>query len=205
MRRCLVKWIWRLLGQRPDLTTLERLPFTPSVDAGPRPGDNRDHYARVVAHEAPGAPEPDGPFRLLARAVLGYEIFPPTLVTGVVRRRPVQPGDTFGICYHFLPGLDLFFGGRVLDVFDGEVDEQWRAGFLFRTVAGHPELGEETFAVAKDLASGTVEVSLDSWSRPGTWLSRLVKPYTRRVQIHASKAALDQLQTVAEVAQNDPP
>jgi hypothetical protein len=192
-----MQFIWRLFGQRPNLATLERLPITPGVDAGPRSGDNRDHYSRVVAHEAAGVPEPDGPFRRLATAILGYEIFPPTIVVGVLPRRPLCPGETFGICYHFLPGLDLFFGGRVMEVFDGEVAGQWRAGFRFRTVAGHPELGEETFAVAKDTATGAVQVSLDSWSRPGTWLTWLAKPYTRRVQIHVSKAALDHLQAVA--------
>ena len=106
-----------------------------------------------MAHEAPGDPEADGPYRRLARAVQAYEIFPLWLVSGVLRREPVEPGDTYGICYHFLPGVDLFFGGRVTESFDGPADGVWRAGFTFRTVQGHLELGEETFFVEKDAVS----------------------------------------------------
>ena len=75
--------IWRCFGQQPRLETQDVRPFSPGVEQGPQPGDRRDSYERVVAHEAPGDPEPDGPFRRLARAVRAYEIFPPWLVSGV--------------------------------------------------------------------------------------------------------------------------
>jgi hypothetical protein len=189
--------IWRLQGQRPDLNSLERLPLSPGVELGPRPGDRRDSYQRDYAREAPGPPEPDGPFRRLARAIQGYEVFPPSWVSGVLRRAPVEAGDTYGISYHFLPGIDLFFGGRVMAAFDGPEGDVWRAGFTFRTLRGHPELGEETFWVEKDLASGVVRAGLRSWSRPGHWLTRLVAPLTRWVQVRACHAALDQFARVA--------
>ncbi len=189
--------LWRCFGQKPRLETLDALPFSPGVEQGPRPGDRRDCYERVVAREPPGAPVADGPYRRLARAVRGYEIFPPRLVSGVLRRAPVESGDTYGICYHFLPSLDLFFGGRVTDSFDGPTDGVWRAGFTFRTLQGHPELGEETFFVEKD-ASGAVRVGLRSWSRPGLWLTRLAAPYTRWVQVRACHAALDHLERTAK-------
>jgi hypothetical protein len=191
--------VWRVFGQRPRLEALDGRPVTPGVEAGPRPGDRRDAYERVVAHEPPGPPEPDGPFRRLARAVLAYEVFPPSLVSGVLRRAPVQSGDTYGICYHFVPGVDLFFGGRVTAAFDGPDGDVWRAGFTFRTLAGHPELGEETFFVEKD-AAGAVKVGLQSWSRPGLWLTRLLAPFTRRVQVRSCHAALDNLERVAALA-----
>jgi Domain of unknown function (DUF1990) len=196
-----VQIIWRFLGQQPDLARLEPLPLTPGVGIGPGPGDRQDSYERVMAQEAPGAPEPAGPFELLAKAILGYEIFPPQLVSGVLRRNPVQVGDTYGICYHFWPGIDFFFAGRVVAVFREEAEGVWRAGFTFRTVIGHPELGEETFWVEKDKATGAVRAGLRSWSRPGTWWTRLGKPYARRVQVRACHAALDNLQRVAQSAQ----
>jgi hypothetical protein len=194
-----VQIIWRFLGQQPDLARLEPLPFSPGVEAGPQPGDRRDSYERVVSHEPPGPPEPAGPFVAVARAIFGYEIFPPSLVSGVLRRNPVQEGDTYGVRYHVFPGIDFFFGGRVLAVFREELDGVCRAGFTFRTVVGHPELGEETFWVEKD-REGQVRAGLRSWSRPGTWLTRLAKPYTRWVQVRACHAALDNLQRVAEAA-----
>jgi len=192
--------LWRRFGQRPRLDSLDALPFSPGVEAGPRPGDRRDVYERVVAHEAPGDPEPDGPYRRLARAVRAYEIFPPRLVSGVLRRAPVESGDTYGICYHFLPGVDLFFGGRVTASFDDPDGSVWRAGFTFRTLRGHPELGEETFYVEKDAATGEVRAGLCSWSRPGLGLTRLLRPYARRVQVRACYAALDQLERTAKGA-----
>jgi hypothetical protein len=189
--------IWRFLGQRPNLDALDPLPLTPGVGAGPGPGDHSDSYERVMATEAPGPPQPDGPFEMLARAILGYEIFPPSLVSGVLRRNPVQVGDTYGICYHVLPGIDLFFAGRVVAVFREQADGVWRAGFTFRTVIGHPELGEETFWVEKDLATGVVRAGLRSWSRPGLWLTWLGRPFARRIQVRACHAALDNLQRMA--------
>ena len=191
--------IWRFLGQKPNLDSLEPLPLTPGVGAGPGPGDYRDSYERIMATEPPGPPLPDGPFEALARAILGYEIFPPPLVTGVLRRNPVQLGDTYGICYHVVSGIDLFFAGRVTDVFR----DDHRAGFTFRTVIGHPELGEETFWVEKDQATGVVRAGLRSWSRPGTWLTWLGRPLVRRIQVRACHAALDNIQRVATSAKCD--
>jgi hypothetical protein len=189
--------LWRCFGQRPRLETLDALPVSPGVELGPRPRDRRDAYERVVGREAPGEPEPEGPYRRLARAVRAYEVFPRRLVSGLLRRAPIEAGDTYGICYHLLPGLDLFFGGRATASFDGPDGGVWRAGFTFRTLRGHPELGEETFYVEKDVATGEVRAGLRSWSRPGLWLTRLLSPYARWVQVRACLAALDQLQRTA--------
>src|SRR5262245_14608253 len=187
--------LWRCLGRRPRLDDLERLPVSPGVEDGPRPGDARDRHVRVVAREAPGPPEPDGPYQRLARALRAYDVFPPRLVTGVLRR-PVQPGDTFGTCYHFLPGVDLFFGGRVTACFDGPDGDAWRGGWTLRTLAGHPMVGEETFAVEKG-PDGAVRVEIRSWSRPASWLARLTRPLVRRLQLRAARAALDHLERMA--------
>lgn len=189
--------LWRFLGHKPDLSFWEKQPFSPTVEQGPRPGDHRDRYERVVAHEPPGPPEPGGPYQRLAKAVRGYEVFPPTLVSGVLRRNPVERGDTYGICYHLFPGIDLVFAGRVIDSFDGPSGDVWRAGFTFWTVRGHPELGEETFLVEKASRTGVVRVSLSSWSRPGTWLTRAAAPVTRWIQVRASYRGLNHLEQVA--------
>jgi hypothetical protein len=189
--------ICRFLGQRPDLAALAVLPLTPGVEAGWQPGDRRDRCERIVAHEAPGDPEPGGPFERLAAAILRYDIFPPSRVSGALPRVPLQPGDTYGICYHALPGIDLVFGGRVTQSFHERDGEMWRAGFTFQTVAGHPMVGEETFWVEKDRATGAVKAGLHSWSRPGTWLTRLGKPFLRWVQVRSSHAAVERMAQTA--------
>jgi uncharacterized protein (UPF0548 family) len=187
-----------MLGRIPRLDEWEKRPFWPDVENGPGPGDRRDAYEREVCVEAPGAPEPDGVLRRAAAAILRYDIFPPRLVRPVLRRAPVQVGDTVGICFHMAPGIDVFFAARVTACFDEEKGGVWQTGFTYRTLIGHPEYGEETFSVEKDVASGRVIVALRSWSRPGTLLALMLPPWVRRQQVRASGAAMAHLAETAK-------
>jgi hypothetical protein len=195
--------LFRGLGPAARLDDWEQRPFAPGTESGPLAQDHRDHYERIVATEAPGEPAPDGAHRRVAAAIFRYEIFPPQLVSGVLRRTPVQQGDTVGILFHTPLFAELFFAARVIDCFDARVQNPtqspplWKSGFTYRTLAGHPELGEETFSVEKNCETGAVRVSLRSWSRPGTLLARVFSPIVRKLQIHASHAALDHLAAIA--------
>ncbi len=102
--------LWRAA---PDLARWERAAM---IDPTRRPRDHADAYVREVGIEAVGAPGATCA-RLLA-AVRNYDIFPPTLVRGVLRR-PVEVGDTVGIHYVRLPLVRLFFAARVIATFDG--------------------------------------------------------------------------------------
>src|SRR5215472_13157353 len=124
-----MQWICRIVRQRPRLETWEGRPFSEGVESGPRAGDARDCLERTIATEQPGLPETDGPHARLAQAILSYRIFPPRLVTGVLRQPQVQVGEAVGICYHLVPGLDLFFAARVIDRFDRAEGSLWRTGF----------------------------------------------------------------------------
>jgi uncharacterized protein (UPF0548 family) len=128
---------------------------------------------------------------------MAYDIFPPSLATRIVRRAPVQVGDTVGLCYRLLPGVNMFIASRVIDVFDAPVAGAWRCGFTYRTLEGHAEIGEETFAVEKDMATGVVRASLTAWSRPGHWLTRVGYWYARWCQLHAGRSAIRYLHAVA--------
>lgn len=189
------------------LARWEARPFHDTVALGPAPGDKRDVYTRRIGLEQQGPPAADGPFRRAADAILAYRVFPPTVIAGLLRHTPVQPGDTVGIRYRGLGLVHLFFAARVVAIFDGPSDGPsegpgeghsgtWRAGFTYRTLRGHPELGEETFAVTKR-ATGEVEVSLTAWSRPGTWLARLFPFVVRFLQVRGSRAALAHLEALA--------
>ncbi len=159
--------------------------------------DRDDVYERDLAPEAPG--EPGERFRRVHAAIRAYSIFPPSLVAGVTRR-PIEAGDVVGIHYRGFPLVRLFFAARVVEVFDGPGEGAfagwWRAGFRYRTLVGHPELGEESFTVEKELATGRVRVALRSWSRPGTCLARTFSPVVRRAQVRASHAALAHLAAI---------
>jgi uncharacterized protein (UPF0548 family) len=195
----------RLFGMKPRLERWEGKAFSAGVENGPGPRDSRDSYERQVAVESPGEPERAGPFRRVADAIWRYAIFPPSYVTPILRRAPVEVGDAVGICYHFFPGIDFFFAARVIARFDGQEGSLWRAGFTYRTLHGHPETGDETFSVEKDLATGVIRIALRSWSRPGLFLTRLGYPFTRRTQRRASHAALDHLQSAASANPNTSP
>lgn len=191
-------------ARRPDLSDLagwEGLPFAPGTEGGPGPGDHDEAFERVVGREAPGAPAVDGPLRRAGAAILAYRIFPAALLTPVLRRAPLEVGDTVGGFYHPLgPWLGgIFFASRAVDRFDGPTPDgrTWRVGFTYRTLATHPELGEETFSAEKDLATGQVVVAMRSWSRPGNPFSRALAPVARLLQLRANEAALAALARVA--------
>jgi len=189
--------IFLLPGQKPDLSVWAARDFPPAVLAGPKPTDNLDRHARVVAREPPGDPLADGPFRRAATAISEYRVFSPTQITPVLAKTPVAIGDTVGLTYRLVPGLRMFVACRVIDVFDGPTASGWRAGFTYRTLAGHAELGEEIFAVEKDRTTGDVTASLTAWSRPGHWLTRIGYLYSRWCQTHAGRGALNQLEAAA--------
>lgn len=171
--------------------------FSQGSEDGPRPSDHRDDYEREVGCEPPGEPLPDGPHRRAAAAILRYDIFPPSRIEPVLSRTPIEIGTTVGALYHLLPLLDVFFASRVTACFDGPEGGWFRTGFTYRTLDGHPEMGEETFSAEKELTTGIVRVALRSWSRPGTWVTRIGRPALRAVQVGASRAALEHLAELA--------
>ena len=56
------------------------------------------------------------------------------------------------------------------------LDEPQLRGFGYGTLPGHPECGEERFAVRHDPATGAVFSEVVSFSRPATWWGRAGKP-----------------------------
>ena len=61
------------------------------------------------------------------------------------------------------------------------VDEPNRAGFVYGTLPGHPEDGEEAFLVHLD-DDGTVRLAVTAFSRPGSLLTRVGGPIGRVAQ-----------------------
>jgi uncharacterized protein (UPF0548 family) len=61
------------------------------------------------------------------------------------------------------------------------IDEPFRRGFAYGTLAGHPESGEESFVVSQD-HDGTVSLAITAFSRPATRLARAAGPLGRAAQ-----------------------
>ena len=67
-----------------------------------------------------------------------------------------------------------------------------KAGFRYVTLQGHPECGIASFEVRSG-PKGEVTILLDARSRPGSWLTRLGRPFARRFQQTMTRAALRRL------------
>lgn len=157
-----------------------------------------DRHSRIVAVEPHGPPVPNGPFARVAQAIMRYDIFPPHIGSGLLKHTPVQLGDAVGLRYRFLPGLELVFASRVIEI----IDEECRQGFVYRTLKWHPEKGQETFQVRKDPGTGEVRASLEAWSAPGLLLTSLVYHLGRKLQLAAGRAALDHMEGIAQSFQS---
>lgn len=56
------------------------------------------------------------------------------------------------------------------------IDEPDVRGFAYGTLPGHPEAGEERFAVRRDPATDAVFAEVTAFSRPATWWSKAAGP-----------------------------
>ena len=92
------------------------------------------------------------------------------------RDAPIQEGAEVGYAARVL-GIWWVYGCRILEV----IDESNRFGFIYGTVGGHAERGEERFLVELD-DSDNVIYSLFAMSRPGRWFSWPGLPVARRAQ-----------------------
>jgi uncharacterized protein (UPF0548 family) len=81
----------------------------------------------------------------------------------------------------------------------GVIEEPSRRGFVYGTLPGHPERGEESFVVemAED---GTVFFRLVAFSRPARWFTRLAGPVSRAGQVLVSERYLTAVREAARTA-----
>ncbi|NKY84811.1 DUF1990 family protein [Nocardia veterana] len=77
-----------------------------------------------------------------------------------------------------IAGLGITAPCRVIYV----LDEPNRRGFAYGTLPGHPEIGEEQFAVEYDPSDRSVYAVVAAFSRPAAWYTRLGGPAVRAVQ-----------------------
>ena len=57
------------------------------------------------------------------------------------------------------------------------IDEPDIRGFAYGTLPGHPESGEERFAVRYDPETSAVFAEVSAFSRPGAWWSKAGGPF----------------------------
>lgn len=62
------------------------------------------------------------------------------------------------------------------------IDEENRRGFAYGTLNGHPESGEEVFAVRYGPLNGDACAEVTAFSRHATWWSKTAAPITALLQ-----------------------
>ncbi|MEZ5180090.1 MAG: DUF1990 family protein [Acidimicrobiales bacterium] len=111
--------------------------------------------------------------------------------------RPPDEGATVVVVLPFGP-FEVVAPDRIVAV----VDEPDRFGFVYGTLAGHPELGEELF-LAERLDDRTLRLTIRIHARPGTALHPNRRPDRRRLQRIAARRYLAAWATA--IAEGDPP
>lgn len=107
------------------------------------------------------------------------------------RDRPVHFGQNVATETRVL-GLWFVNPCRVVHLEDG--DDGWnRVAFAYGTLAGHVACGEERFSVRLDPASEAVELEILAFSRPARMLTRIGRPWMRRIQRRFAADSADAL------------
>jgi len=88
----------------------------------------------------------------------------------------VHVGDTFALVIRLPAGIYALAAGRVVFV----LDDPDRRGFGYGTLPGHPEQGEEAFAVMR--RGDRMYFEITAFSRPRHPLARLARPVSRLLQ-----------------------
>jgi uncharacterized protein (UPF0548 family) len=137
-----------------------------------------DRRLTELPAEAPGPPQPGGPFEV-ARALLhSYEVADPALVRAVYDATAPFDGRDMLLVGRFF-GLRFPMGVRVGGVFDGpdEVDGMpvHRFAWYYRTLEGHLERGQMDYEVVKHVADGRVAFRTTAYSQRGPIRNPIVR------------------------------
>lgn len=163
----------RLLGDtdvRAELERLREVEVNYALDGEPTEQDGWtfDSYCRRLAREAPGDPEPGGPWEVACALVRDYEFADPSIIRAVWLPDAPLPDRTMLLEGRFL-ALRFLLGVRVSTVIDetSELDgHPVRVyGWCYRTLSGHLEAGEMCYRVVKQLDTGEVEFHVSRYVR----------------------------------------
>jgi len=149
----------------------------------------RFDYYTIVLHE--GTEGCDAVFERAGEALLRYEVFPLSRLRYRVcsENGKVTVGTTI-VQNLSLGPLVIDSAVRVLRVIDSVTAEERTIGFTYLTLKGHPERGIATFRVVQERPWAVVRFSIESWSRPGTWVTVALSPVARWIQRRLTSDAL---------------
>lgn len=127
-----------------------------------------DSAATLIGREAPGPPEPGGPWETGCRLVSQYEFADARILRAVYRDGQDLLGRNMLLEGRFY-GLRFYLGVRVTGVIEetrdtGHGREQvW--GWCYQTLRGHLEQGRLSYEVIKNVGTGEVRFRITGYSR----------------------------------------
>ena len=161
--------------------------------------------------EAPGPPQPGGPFEVARGLLQSYEVADPALVRAVYDAAAPFDGRDMLLVGRFY-GLRFPMGVRVGGVHDGpdELDGApvHRFAWHYRTLEGHLERGQMDYEVVKFLEDGRVEFRIAAYSQRGQIGNPIVRAgftlFGRSTQSRFYARALQRMRTLtADLATDD--
>ncbi|WP_375424952.1 DUF1990 family protein [uncultured Friedmanniella sp.] len=140
-----------------------------------------------------------GQFEAAADALLGWDMHRRSGLEPRVSDLRVRLGSVAALQLRVGP-VRLRVPVRVVAV----VDEPTRQGFVYGTLPGHPERGEESFVLELE-PDGTVMFHVRAFSRAGRWFTRLGGPVARAGQLLVTERYVAALHTAAQTATDPTP
>jgi len=119
-------------------------------------------------------------FEAAKNAITCWEHFHLGWVESSSRDIPIEKGQVVGVLARVF-GLWCLNACRIVAVVD-EVGSISRYGFVYGTLPGHVESGEERFQVEWNRSDDIVWYDILAFSRPNHFLTRLGYPMVRRIQ-----------------------
>jgi len=159
-----------------------------------------DHYQVALPKEPPGQPLTDGSWETACEVLRRYEFPDPDILTGIYIPDQDLSQRVMLLKARFL-FLTFWLGVRVGEILDeirevdGERFQIW--GYSYYTLEGHFEMGEMTFSIWKNLASGEVGFHIDAFSKQGhiaNWFYRVgFFFFGRWIQVRFARQALKRM------------
>jgi uncharacterized protein (UPF0548 family) len=149
------------------------------TDATPATGWTVTDLCQPLPSEPPGMPVPRGSWDIARRLMRGYEFADPSIVRAYYDPRVPLKERNMLLRLQALGLARLFVGVRVGDVYEqtrhisGRSAHVW--GWSYRTLQGHPEMGQMDWEVWKWLDDGEVEFRVHAVSRTGPIRNPLVR------------------------------
>ncbi|MFU8839246.1 MAG: DUF1990 family protein [Nitriliruptoraceae bacterium] len=172
-----------------------------------------DRQQTPLPSEAPGPPQPGGPFEVARALLRSYEVADPALVRAVYDAAAPLDGRDMLLVGRFY-GLRFGMGVRVGGVIDGpdELDGApvHRFSWHYRTLDGHLERGQMDYEVVKYLEDGRVEFRIAAYSQRGPIPNPVVRVgfglFGRATQLRFYARAARRMQTLtaARIADRAP-